>query len=121
MGGEGLEKDRLFHLLSNYRRIYSLRVLDEHGKMDRGELAEHVAARENGKPREDITGKERKAAYVSLYQMHLPKLVENGLVTEERDTYELGPRADRALEYINPDRGILDRARERVLTVVGAN
>lgn len=78
MPPDRLDKDRLFSLLSNDRRIRVLCVLDEHGKMDRGELAERVAARENGKPRGDITGKERKAAYVSLYQQHLPKLVGAG-------------------------------------------
>lgn len=50
-------------------------------------LAARIAAVENGTSVEDVTDEERQRVYISLYQTHLPKLEEAGIVSyddEER-------------------------------------
>nr|WP_224335162.1 hypothetical protein [Haloprofundus halobius] len=47
-------------------------------------LAEQVAAWENGCGIEELTYKQRKRVYTSLHQTHLPKLDSHGIVEYER-------------------------------------
>lgn len=59
------------------------------------ELAEQIASWENEIPIDDLTRKQRKRVYVSLYQTHLPKLSETNLVEYDIDDGDirLGDRA----------------------------
>ena len=50
------------------------------------ELAERVAAEENGVPREELSSAQRKRVYVSLYQTHVPKMEDAGLVDYDQET-----------------------------------
>jgi DNA-binding transcriptional ArsR family regulator len=85
--------DETFALLQNQRRRTTLRTLRERGpELTHGELAEHVAARENDVAREAVTSVQRKRVYISLYQNHLPRLADAGAVT-----YDPG-RGDVALD-----------------------
>lgn len=56
-------------------------------------LAESVAAVENNKDVASVTGTERKRVYVSLYQLHLPKLDDYNVVdfSKQRKTVRRGP------------------------------
>ena len=83
-----LSKDELFRILSNSRRRYIIYYLHEAGdEMSLKQLAARIAAVENGTSVDDVTDEERQRVYISLYQTHLPKLEEAGIVSyddEER-------------------------------------
>lgn len=90
-----LSKDELFRILSNSRRRYIIYYLHEEGdEMSLKELAARIAAVENGTAVEDVTDEERQRVYISLYQTHLPKLEEAGIVSydDEERMVELTPR-----------------------------
>lgn len=63
-------------LLSNRRRRAVVLLLDE-GPKDFGVIADEIASMESGP---NYTGSERKAAYVGLYQVHMNKLAEHGII-----------------------------------------
>lgn len=75
--------DDALHLLSSARRRAIVRVLleDYDGESTVRELAEHLAALELGlDPGADVEHAAYKRVYVSIYQSHLPALVEAGAV-----------------------------------------
>ncbi|MDS0295602.1 winged helix-turn-helix domain-containing protein [Halogeometricum luteum] len=91
-------EDDLYEMLGNPRRRHTLRYLRERdGPVAIGELAEHIAAAENGIPVEEVTHAQRKSAYTALYQNHLKKLADSGFVQAERRwvDVELTPAAKR--------------------------
>lgn len=111
-----LELDEVFGLLKNRRRRDVLRHLaGTEETMRLGELAERIAARECEKDVSQITSKERKRVYVSLYQCHMPKLADAGVVNYDkaRGTIERGPTFDQLThhlpEEIHADRDATDR------------
>jgi DNA-binding transcriptional ArsR family regulator len=93
-GDTELTQDVLFDILSSARRRFVLHVLKQEGEMELTELAEHVAARENEVDVADLTKQERKRVYVSLYQTHVPKLSDAGLVEYDEDSQLVSLRAD---------------------------
>ncbi len=99
-----LSLDMKFELLKNQRRRRVLRFLMANGDASTtGELAEHVAALENDKADVDsLTSKERKAAYVGLYQCHLPKMDDYGVIefNQARGQVELTDVADQLEEFL---------------------
>ncbi|GAA0239654.1 hypothetical protein ACFFQF_30065 [Haladaptatus pallidirubidus] len=81
-----IEKDDLFHLLQASRRRSALIYLRERNEpVSLGELAEHVAAWENNKSTAELVSKERQNVYISLYQCHLDKLAEHGIIAFNKD------------------------------------
>lgn len=69
----------MFTVLSNARRRFAIQYLNRHANgepVELRELAEQIAAWENGVGVEEVTYKQRKRVYTSLYQSHLPKLHE---------------------------------------------
>lgn len=77
----GLTKDTLFHLLENRRRRWTIRYLKRRGgRAELGDLAEQVAAWENGITPNQVTSNQRKRIYTSLQQRHVPQLDEAGVV-----------------------------------------
>lgn len=102
MGTSQSNPSRTFELLSNHRRRYAWhhckRVQEE---VPLGELAEQVAAWENGKSVNEITSTERKRVYTSLQQTHLPKMDEADVVEFENGVVELGERADELEVYVD--------------------
>ena len=85
-----LSQDIAFDILSNARRRFVLRELQQTSdSVELVELAERLAAEENDVTREALTAQQRKRTYVSLYQTHVPKLVEAGIVTYDQDTGEI--------------------------------
>lgn len=101
---EELSLDMKFELLKNQRRRRVLRFLMANGDASTtGELAEHVATLENDKADvASLTSKERKAAYVGLYQCHLPKMDDYGVIefNQARGQVELTDVADQLEEFL---------------------
>lgn len=80
-----LSRDDVFQVLSNRRRRYALHYLKQEGDLTSiGELAENIAAWENGTSVGEVTSSERKRVYISLLQLHLPRMEEVGLVEFNR-------------------------------------
>ena len=87
-----LPQDVAFDILSNARRRFVLRSLQESdGGVDLSDLAAELAAMENEVDRDELTAKQRKRAYVSLYQTHIPKMEESGVITYDRDAGIVSP------------------------------
>jgi hypothetical protein len=98
-----LTRGESYDLLSNPRRRYVLYYLGrQDGPVSIGTLADRVAAWENDTSVEEVGSQERKRVYVSLYQTHVPKLEEAGLVRYEQDdgTIELTARIEELTAYI---------------------
>jgi hypothetical protein len=92
-----LSREDVFELLKNERRRIVVEYLRQRdGPVEVGPLSEHVAAVENDTTRESVGHDERKRAYVSLYQGHLPKMDEYGVVTHDKDrgVVDRGPNFD---------------------------
>lgn len=83
-----LSEDTVYALLSAKRRREVIRHIhydiSAGEAMDVGDAAVYVAAVENDKHPDEVTSKEREAAYVGLYQDHLPKLDDAGVVKWDR-------------------------------------
>lgn len=81
-----LSLDDVYHLLQTKRRRDVLRYLrDADGPVQLRELAEQVAAWEQGTSVDDLNSNERQRVYISLYQSHLPKLDTHGIVDYDKD------------------------------------
>lgn len=82
-----LPQDTAFDLLSNARRRFVLRRLQaSDGPVELSDLAEELAAEENDVPSDELSAQQRKRTYVSLYQTHVPKLDEAGVVDYDSET-----------------------------------
>lgn len=82
-----LSQDVVFDLLSSPRRrfvLYYLNQIDE--EVTIGELADQVAAWENELAVEELSSQQRKRVYVSLYQTHVPKMDDAGIVDYDSDS-----------------------------------
>ena len=85
-----LDQDVIFDVLSSSRRRYVLYYLSQYDDpVELPTLAEEVAAWETESTVEELSSQERKRVYVSLYQTHVPKLEEVGLVEYDQDTGEV--------------------------------
>ncbi|MUW14679.1 hypothetical protein GJ633_08370 [Halorubrum sp. CBA1125] len=110
----GLSQDALFSLLSNPRRRFILQYLNRTGEtIQLQDLATEVAAWENETEPENLTGKQRKRLYVSLYQTHIPKLEAAGIVDYDGDTGEirLTDRGNDLNRYLDADASEADDTR----------
>jgi hypothetical protein len=106
-----LSLDTIFEILKNQRRRYVLRYLRESaGTVQLNELADQVAAWENDKDIGLVTSNERKRVYVGLYQCHLTKMDDAGVVAfdQYRGTIEVRPAVHQLYDYI--DYGAEDEA-----------
>lgn len=87
---EPLSQDLVFDLLSSPRRRFVLHYLrTEADSIALTALADEVAAWEYETPVEELTDQERKRAYVSLYQTHIPKLADAGIVEYDAESGEV--------------------------------
>lgn len=103
---EALSLDLVFEILKNSRRREVIHYLREQEPGDRvalGELAEHVAAIENDTTTDALTSSQRKRVYVGLYQCHLPKMDDMGVVdfNQDRGHVALAPQAECLTEYLD--------------------
>ncbi|USZ68238.1 hypothetical protein NGM10_00500 [Halorussus salilacus] len=100
----------MFDLLGNARRRWVLRHLLDDRAMTLTDLSARVAAWENDTTVEDVSSRQRKQVYSSLYQTHIPRLSEHGLVEYDADERVVELTGDpellrRFLEIEGPRRG----------------
>ncbi len=98
-----LSKSEVFELLSAERRQEVLRYLDDtEGAATLSELAEHIASLECDCEPAQLSSQQRKRAYVGLYQCHLPKMADAGVIeyNADRGIIELNERSVRLLNYL---------------------
>jgi len=103
-----MSPDLVFEILSNTRRRMVLYYLREYsGSATVQELASQIAALENEIPVSDLTRQQRKRVYVSLYQTHLPKLEQTGIIEydDEREEVFLTDRVGEIDSYLTPATG----------------
>lgn len=87
---ECLSRDEVFDLLSNHRRRYAVHAVGQaDGPVELSDLAEQVAAWENGKTQSEITSDERHRVYTSMQQTHLPALDRAGVIEYDNGTVTL--------------------------------
>lgn len=101
-----LPKDVRFDILKNRRRRLVLQYAIEHDNpVTIGTLAEHVAAIENEKDVGALNSRERKRAYVGLYQCHLPRMNDADVIDfdQNRGTVDLGVHADELMPHLLED------------------
>ncbi|SEO23684.1 hypothetical protein SAMN04487948_101259 [Halogranum amylolyticum] len=103
-----LETDDLFHILQNQRRRRVLKFLqdyDEGEQVDMRDVAEQVAAWEHETTVQQLSSNERQRVYIALYQSHLPKLDEKGVLeyNQSRGIVERTPVADQFDPYLDVD------------------
>ncbi|WP_327053762.1 DUF7344 domain-containing protein [Halomicrococcus gelatinilyticus] len=99
-----LPRDKIFHILQTQRRRDALRYLkDNEGPVEMRTLAEQVAAWENDTTVAELSSDERQRVYIALYQSHLPKLAEEGIIEYEkgRGIVERGPVAEQFDPYLD--------------------
>jgi hypothetical protein len=86
-GPSGLTRDEVFELLSNERRRYVIRYLQSNdGAGELGDMATQVAAWEHDVAPDRVDSTERKRAYTTLQQSHLPKMDDMGAVDYDSDS-----------------------------------
>lgn len=78
-----LSEDDVFHLLQNERRRRVLAYLREHDDgdgVDMRDVVDTIAAEEHDTTVQALRSKERQRVYIALYQSHLPKLDDAGVI-----------------------------------------
>lgn len=99
-------QDQIFDLLSNRRRRYVLNFLL---RVDRPvsiqELSKELATWEFDVDQEDLTDQQEKRIYVALYQTHIPKLEDAGVIEYDSDAglVELTDDAQRLQPYVEEE------------------
>ncbi|AXR78673.1 DUF7344 domain-containing protein [Natrarchaeobaculum sulfurireducens] len=109
---DGLSKDVIFELLKNRRRREVLAyLLEAEETVTLGELAEQIAAWENDTDVNALSSDQRKRVYVALYQTHLPKMDDAGIVEydQDRGLISLADNADLLMMYLDTDNHKQDR------------
>jgi hypothetical protein len=101
-----LSKDERFEILKNQRRRDALRFLKENeGKVNLSDMSEYIAAKENDIDVGALSSSQRKRVYIGLYQCHLPKMANFGVIDFDKDrgTIELLPTAELLDSYLDDD------------------
>lgn len=87
MADHGEYMDDIFNVLSNTRRRRVLEMLRDAdgGELTISNLAEAIAAEENDKDAHLLDAQERKRVYIGLYQCHLGRMDNAGLIDWDKD------------------------------------
>lgn len=89
-GGELPAKETVFSVLRNRRRRYALHHLKQReGAVSVSDLAEQVAAWETETSLHEVDPADRRRAYISLIQTHLPAMENAGMVRFDEDATEV--------------------------------
>ncbi|SFR36613.1 DUF7344 domain-containing protein [Halogeometricum limi] len=100
---EMLSKDTVFELLKNQRRRDAIQYLKENeGEAKLGDMAEFIAAKENDIEIAQLSSSQRKRVYIGLYQCHLPKMANSGVIDFEKNRGDitLKPMAEQLEPYL---------------------
>jgi DNA-binding transcriptional ArsR family regulator len=101
---DSFDKDDVFHLLQNERRRRVLQYLEEtDGTVEMGDIAEQVAAWEHDTTVRALSSDQRQRVYIALYQAHLPKLDEAGVIeyNQNRGRVEPTDRIETLTAYLD--------------------
>lgn len=102
---ESLSKDDMFHILQNERRRRVLQYISGGDTTyEMRSIAEQVAAWEHDTTLQALKSDERQRVYIALYQSHLPKLDDVGLIdyNQSRGIVERKPVVDAVEPYLDP-------------------
>lgn len=106
MANHQLSDDKVFHLLQNRRRRNVIRYLsDAEGTVSMRDIAEQVAAWEHDTSVAQLSSDERQRVYIPLYQNHLPKLDEEGVIEydQSRGTVKRTDVADQLERFLTDE------------------
>ena len=81
-----LEIEPVYEALGHSRRRYLCYTLLEDTEWSLTDLATKIAAWENDVPEQAVTDDQREEVYVALYHAHVPKLVDEGVITFDEAT-----------------------------------
>jgi hypothetical protein len=101
-----LPKDVQYDIVRNERRRLVLKFLaEEKNPVSVGRLSEYVAGIENDKDPRMLDSQERKRAYVGLYQCHLPRMDDAGVIdyNKSRGVVALGPHAEEVVAHVEKE------------------
>ncbi|WP_137684076.1 DUF7344 domain-containing protein [Haloarcula mannanilytica] len=107
-----LTRDDLFHVLQCRRRRLVLKYLHEHPgdePADMSDIAEHIAALEHDTTVDSLRSKQRQRVYIALYQSHLPKMDDAGVINynQDRGLVEATALADSFDGYLDEEPSLL--------------
>lgn len=98
----------LLDALADRRRRRVLRLVSDHQTpLALSDLADEVAAAEHDGRFTDISGREIKQTYISLYHSHVPKLAAVGLLEYDQEVDAVAPGS-----YVASAKPFLDLAAE---------
>lgn len=122
-GPSGVTREAMFDLLGNSRRRRVLRHLLDERSITLTKLSARIAAWENDTTVADLGSCERRQVYSSLYQTHIPRLSEHGLVEYDAQQRVVKLTADpeqlrRFLQVEAPDRETAQWSRYFLWTAV---
>lgn len=100
-----LEIDSVYEALGHPRRRYLCYTLLKDTEWSLNELATKIAAWENDIPDNEVTESQREEVYVGLYHAHVPKLIDEGVITFDEAT-ETITTAEHAEQVLNALVGI---------------
>lgn len=98
-----ISEDDVFDVLRNgRRRIVLTYLLENDGRATVERLTKRVAAEEYDVDPEDVTAEQYKRVYTGIYQGHLPRMDDLGVVEfdEDRKTVTLAESAGRVESYL---------------------
>jgi len=106
-----LTRDDIFHVLQCRRRRLVLKYLQEHdtpAKMT--DITEEIAAVEHDTTVAALKSQERQRVYIALYQSHLPKLDEEGIIRYQQNLgiVERTERTDAFDRYLDEEPSMRD-------------
>jgi hypothetical protein len=101
----GPSREVMFDLLGNSRRRRVLQHLLDEPEITLTDLSARIAAWENDTSVADLSSRQRKQVYSSLYQTHVPRLSEHDVVNYEADdrVVRLTADADRLRRFLEVD------------------
>ncbi|WP_276261332.1 DUF7344 domain-containing protein [Haloglomus litoreum] len=109
-----LDADHVYSALNHPRRRYLCYTLLEDTEWSLADLATKIAAWESDVPEHEVREDKRDAVYVSLYHAHVPKLVEEDIITFDAatETITVAEHAEQVLAALEGIGGSLDFSQE---------
>ncbi|WP_247731186.1 DUF7344 domain-containing protein [Halovivax limisalsi] len=99
-----ISRDQVFDVLSNHRRICTIRYLKETDEelVSLRDVVDYVAKTEHPEAEGQVEYNDRKSVYTALRQTHLPKLDELGIIEfdKSRGVMQLTDRANHVQMYL---------------------
>jgi len=107
-----LTRDDIFHVLQCRRRRLVLKYLQEYGGAEparMSDIAERVAAVEHDTTVASLDSRQRQRVYIALYQDHLPKMDQVGVIDYNKSRGEIEPTAstDAFYRYLDCEPSLL--------------